>query len=318
MKNPQITKKYLISSLTAGLTLGLVSTVSAATTFNGGPTDDIALAGNWNNGLPTGPGNPGTLDTTAEWLPANPTLTNFYLDIIAGGTLNREDFFQPQTIDGGVWTINGGSIINTTAVNLSDDAQVTLNTGAITMGGGRDLGINGTSLFTIGGGTLTIGDELNMGGGSFTMNGGTTVINGSGNVGDNFGSNGTFNFDGGSFTAGNYGANAGTIGVRTVNFGAGSGSVDFTGDFEAFRTTIDWVAGSGMSLTIAGALSNSGAATTFEDLYTGGQLLYEGSNANPFGDNFQVTGSTLSLIPEPSSVALLGLAGLAVCLRRRR
>jgi len=59
-------------------------------------------------------------------------------------------------------------------------------------------------------------------------------------------------------------------------------------------------------------------ATDYEAFYTDGDLTIGGDNSAAFADVFQVSGNTLSLVPEPSSTALLGLGGLALILRRRK
>ena len=96
-------KKFLLSSLTLAVAFG---TASAQTVFSGGPTDDIGLATNWNPQTLPSVSNVGTLNSQAEWAPANPTLTGFYLDIGPSGVLDRSAFFATQTIDGGVWNLN--------------------------------------------------------------------------------------------------------------------------------------------------------------------------------------------------------------------
>lgn len=103
--------KKLLSTLNIRLVLILAgSSASAAitTTFNDAdPTDSyLSTPGNWDNGLPVG--QEGLISINAKC--GNSVLTNFVVtqtagDIVAGGF--------PQTfitLDGGSWTMNGGSM----------------------------------------------------------------------------------------------------------------------------------------------------------------------------------------------------------------
>jgi hypothetical protein len=129
-----------------------------------------------------------------------------------------------------------------------------------------------------------------------------------------FNNEGTFNFSGSADV--NAVSSGASNNDRFFNFGAGNGTVDFTGNFNTQNLILDWVSGSGFSFTAA---TISSAGTTYEELWSAGNLLVDGAQSGAFADNFSVSGATLTLVPEPSAYALLaGLLGLTWVMIRRR
>jgi len=306
-------------AFTAFVTLAAYSPTAPAATFNGSGL--VQDAGNWTGGLPTTAGNVGIIgagdsgevgNTTA--LATEVSVNGLFIDQQGGNIFSTS--FRGSEFVSTVWTISGGAM-NTLGQNWKSGSSLTLNGGgAINVDSGRDFFLSNGSAFTMDGGTMSVGDQFSSAGtgGTFNLNAGTLTV---GNFGTGFNSSGTYNFNGSSLTAGSYGSFQ-KVSARTINFGTAAGAVEITGNFDAFNTTIDWTAGSSYTLTISGSLLDTGVATTYETLYTEGQILFEGANTDPFASVFSVSGNTLSLIPEPASLALMGLGGLLMLGRGRR
>jgi len=305
-------------AFTAFVTLAAYSPTASAATFNGSGL--VQDAGNWTGGLPTTAGNVGIIgagdsgevgNTTA--LATEVSVNGLFIDQQGGNIFSTS--FRGSEFVSTVWTISGGTM-NTLGQSWTSGSSLTLNGGgAINVDSGRDFLLSNGSTFTMDGGTMSVGDQFSSAstGGTFNLNAGTLTV---GNFGTGFNSSGTYNFNGSSLTAGSYGSSQ-KVSARTINFGAAAGTVEITGNFDALNTTIDWTAGSNYTLTI-GSLLDTGVATTYETLYTEGQILFEGANTDPFASVFSVSGNTLSLIPEPASLALMGLGGLLMLGRGRR
>ncbi len=209
-------------------------------------------------------------------------------------------------------------------------AQVAVSgdiTGTTTVGSGDFWQSNGTTTTIKSGGTLaittpqweTIIQQNAAGTSTMTVEtGGTLDFSGATGNGTTFfvgNANGTgiLNLDGGTldgatltnFTIGRAGANG------TFNINAGTANVG--------NLTVDNGGAVNFGTDSTGTLTVTGADTaTFQTLWDQGKLTFGGANEGTFTDHFKVEGSTLSVVPEPSSTALLGLGGLALILRRRK
>jgi len=289
-----------------------VASAGHAATFDGGLVQDAA---NWTGGLPDSAGNVGIIgpgdvgevgNTSAD---AGQVSVDGLFIQQTGGSITSTSFQGSQFVNT-QWTVDGGTLGTTQNQTWTSGSLLTLNAGGtIDVNSGRDMIIN-NSTFIMNGGTANVGDGFSVvNNATFTMNGG--MFNVGGGFATGFAPSGTLNLNAGTITAG--GDLGGKLGNLTVNFGAlGAGSLSVTGVAADVNSIVyDWAAGSLMALTIAGA-----DQTFYENLFTAGDLLFEGSNAGAFSDNFVVSGETLSLVPEPASVTT-GLMGLVFLIGRR-
>lgn len=263
----------------AATTIGL--SVSAST-FNGG---NILDAGNWSAGFPNG-ATVGTIDVN--------------------GTFNIGN-------NVGTWSATG---------------SVVIDSGAVISASG-DWGHANLTQSTVNSGTINASDDIFSNSSVMTFNAGS-----SGNANDDFEANGssTININGGTHTAGDYfGAqNNSTVNLTGGNITAGrfrvaatggnwtlGGSTVLTGDGDAtdLQGVVAVSSGWSGSWTITGL-----SGTDWQTEVTGGDYTLDGNvvDGTIFANNFVVSnsGQTLSVIPEPSSLALLGLGGLLMMRRR--
>jgi hypothetical protein len=328
----------------AGLMLG-VTVVNAQTTYNGTPANDIKDGANWSNGLPSST-NLGTININSDWVtvssPNSTTLTGWHVNL-TGGTLGASNT-GGRIISGGVWGLSGGNIgFSNRNLSVNDSAQMTVNSGStLTVGGG--LNVNSGSTLTLSGGAISApagsggSGHFNINGtsGNFTMNSGSVTAGGnfgqsnaSGNVANGW------NFNGGTLTASTLQYRS--LATMTLG-GTTAGSATFTNGYATSNHSddnirIDWLSGSLMTLTI-------GATDWAETNWAAGRMTYfDGTNTinntnyswaqvttTGFGDgnrfDWSGTNNTLALvvIPEPSTLVLFGIAGLAALgfLRRRK
>ncbi len=311
-------KRFILIAL-VGITTFASSTNAATVYNNGNGTSLVSDALNWDNLLPTG-ANQGTININAT---ADSTVSlSGYNVVQTGGVFSHTGIAAVSLTDSTTWEINGASASTNTSFrgfNVRSGSDFTLTSGTVNTTGARDWALGDTgSTMTINGGSINFGRSLIMqgtAGGIFTMNAGTAQ--GTGSIGGNNLQDftHTLNFNGGTTTFGNLdlrgdntffnfgGSSVGSLTATTLNSGLAFGA----------NSLFDWFSGSQMSLTITGA-----DQTFYQSLYTAGDLRFEGSNANPFANHFQVSGATLSLIPEPSSTAFIAFSLIALFSHRRR
>lgn len=336
-------KANALEKLTAMIAaVAAFSTVHAATTFNGG---DLGNAGNWTGGLPTSPGNPGSIAVNGTVSASgSTTYTNYHITQTAGVISYTGSGSDPR-LDGGTFEQNGGTwgvANNGRGFRIDNGNVTTLTSGKIISGTlantqiiGSTLNVNGGSLETYGAGRgilLSGGGTLNINGGSvFTETSSATNIFGIGSLAT--GSN-TINLNGGVTNVNFLGFGRNNSSSQLTLTVGGSTVGSFTAvDFVALSANeliterdIRWLPGSLMTMTI------TNEADWAEIEWDAGRMLYNGQGFGALGDWATVNGSifswngttnTLSLaaVPEPSAAALfttffaIGLAARRRCCR---
>ena len=288
-----ITRRTLFLIACSVLIGGAVS-VAATLLIDG--ADPLAAA-SWDNGLPTAanPGlvNSGVTGTFAAGAVDSAAVPNMAI-IIQGGTLTKADSghlsfnhgFNSFTMTSGLFD---GDAVSSTRVLQFNGGTFDQSGGLINWDG--DIQFIGTGAVALNGGTLDIGSQLlfQRTGSSFDLNGGVFNVNSLELDADNS----SLTFKSGSTTA---------VNVSNQLKFDGSGS---TVNFE--------------DATGTGSLSINGFdATQYEAWYTAGNLLFGGSNAAAFSSVFDVSGTTLTAIPEPSTLGLLGVSTAMSLLVRRK
>jgi hypothetical protein len=293
----------------------------------GAGNNNINNAANWTTDtLPTG----GILGIINNSIINPATVTG---NALSGYTIQQDAGTVTQAnrrwTQGTSWTLNGGTFTDSGRLLLGD-----LNTSP------NPASVN---TITINGGSFTatdiLGDAKNAVGSFVTVTGGTLTLSGAAGVWSQGGaldlnvSGGTVNIDGFQFnstsdkftiTGGSTEVGTGTVVLSNgghVEFGLGAGSL-LLNEVPAFTNAgyFNFLEDSEGSLTIAGFTK-----TDYETWWTGtgnnNRLRYSGTNTGNFDDVFKVTGATIVLVPEPTTLALAAagaaLSGLIVWRRRR-
>ncbi|MGC1481649.1 MAG: PEP-CTERM sorting domain-containing protein [Chthoniobacterales bacterium] len=197
---------------------------------------------------------------------------------------------------------NVGTNFTIFASGVPLNTSFTINAGGFSTGSGF-LRMDGGGSFTFNGGALNVGNQLSASnGGAFSFTGGTATVN---SLVGSLSPASTFSISGGNF------------GATSLALGNGN-RIDVSGGAISLNTVTQWggiidVSGLGASLTTGGY-----TLAEYQARYASGNLLYNGSNADPFGKNFEVVGSTLTAVPEPGAFALMGLGTAALVMLRRR
>jgi hypothetical protein len=283
MKNTKLTLYTTIACLGTCLP----SANAAVTAWTGATDGDFGTASNWDTGLP------GTGAAT----------------IGNGNTVNLSTNYT-TTVDHLI--VNGNSTLDVSA-SVTAKLLTIQNTGTVNLTGGA-FTLPKTSVSNNGGGlTIDAGGTLNISGGDHIFNERSTI-------------NGTFRVDGSAST------------IRMNQIGTANGDFEFIFDEGGVSTItgdlgFSWLSIPNADVTVDGSgFSGIGSFTLFDGSAAGntpppGSFTITGLGAEGVGWTLDITNNTnpgpndtivLTVLPEPSSTALLGLGGLAMMLRRKR
>ena len=294
-------------------------------TWDGGPSGtgtSLSIAENWTTDtLPTG-STVGIINTSIvtslPTLSINTSLTSYNIQQDAGTVLRSSSLGFTST----TYTLNAGVFTNSQAITYTD-TTFNVNGGELTFGNNRNFqGGAGTNIVNVSGGSLTLqgtGSILGNNSGinstyDLNISGGTVSSGVTGGLRLNRATD-RATITGGTTTFGN-GVNSITNGAR-LTFGLGNGTVSFASELLGGNGSfIDFLTGSGGALSITGFTS-----ANYASWWDSGFLRINGVAGAPAGFNssdFLVTDSTLTLVPEPSTWALLAVSLTTLAIFRRR
>lgn len=196
----------------------------------------------------------------------------------------------------------GATWVDSSVPGTLDDAVIT-DGHALTSSSSIVIGLSGT--VSVNNGSFT-GDELNLGWVPPTSGTVTNELN--------IGSQGSVTLSSILWLYDRSLGISGANGKSTVNFSGAGGSL-----------TLNFGSGGSARVSYISG-SNTFSELSFEQLWDAGILTLDGKSGltnDEFVDNFTVsnvneTGDTITAVPEPGSLALLGLGGLCVLQRRRK
>ena len=271
---------------------GGASSLADTHLLNGG---DPLAEGGWTNGLPTA-ANPGFVNSgVTGTFASGANSSEAGMDItIQGGTLQKTDSGHVTFNSLNSFSMTSGvfsGAVSSSKVLSFIEGSFNLSGGAFSWNGDVAFRGNTTGALGMSGGTMTVTSEIYL---QRTM---------------------SFDLSGGHLTTGllhfwqntpTFTFTSGSDGILTIN-----NAVDFNVagafDFE--------------DATVTGSIDITNPAfdpASYETWYTEGKLLFGGSNAAAFSEVFEVTGSTLTVIPEPGTLGLLGgFPALILFVRRR-
>lgn len=258
---------------------------------------------------------------------ANSTAASFTLNagtVVASGANSFGGINSLLTINGGAITLTNGPTIANTNIVISGDFALQGTTAAATFSGAVSLGSATRTITNTASGNRTFGGAISASSasagltlagtgtttlaGANTYTGNTTVTGGQLNLADNAQLR---------FTIGGNGINN-----QLVNSG---GTISLDGDFVFDLTGAGTTLGNSWTLA-TGSINYSGSLGTFSVASTGGAFTEVSTGVWTRDENsvtyqFSELTSQLSVVPEPSTVAMLGFAAAGIgahMIRRRR